>query len=178
MSPLESLVQQFRAEHPEHHIPSFDPKNGNEEARFLFLLEAPGPQAIKTGVVSFDNPDETAFNLKRQLYRACIERSEIALWNIVPWYIGNSTKTKIRKPTGIEIRQGRQFIPRILLLMPKLECIVLVGSSARNAHVFLSHQTRVRILSCHHTSKTVLNIWPETAVENVAVFKHMLALHK
>ena len=66
-------------------VPSFDMKNGNEDARILFILEAPGAKAIKSGFISFDNPDQTAINFREQLKRAGIDRSEIAIWNIVPW---------------------------------------------------------------------------------------------
>lgn len=48
-------------------VPSFDPENGNEQARYLFLLEAPGPKAVQTGYVSVKNPDPTARNFQRQL---------------------------------------------------------------------------------------------------------------
>jgi len=46
------LVKQIKEERNlDHEVPGFDPKNGNETARFLFLLEAPGPKAVQTGYV-------------------------------------------------------------------------------------------------------------------------------
>ncbi len=62
---LTDLVERLRSEQRLHdEVPGFDPKNGNELARYLFVLEAPGPQAIKTGSISFDNPDRTAANFR------------------------------------------------------------------------------------------------------------------
>src|SRR5579864_5287486 len=94
---LSTIVEQIRTEQRlSSEIPGFDPENGNESAKFLFLLEAPGSQAVKTGFISFDNPDRTASNLREQLLQAGIQREEIALWNVVPWYLGNSDKSRIR----------------------------------------------------------------------------------
>ena len=41
---LDLLVSKIRSDlgSPEA-VPGFDPLNGNEQAKFLFLLEAPGP---------------------------------------------------------------------------------------------------------------------------------------
>jgi uracil-DNA glycosylase len=77
MSPLERFVQKIRSEQGlSTEVPGFDPLNGNENARFLFVLEAPGPKAVKkTGVISFDNPDQTARvgrNNQRALRRMCL----------------------------------------------------------------------------------------------------------
>lgn len=175
MSPLERFVQKIRSEQGlSTEVPGFDPLNGNENARFLFVLEAPGPKAVKkTGVISFDNPDQTASNFREQLESAKIERSEIAVWNIVPWYLGNVDKTKIRRAKTSDIEKGLAYLDHLVKLLKKLECIVLVGGAARKAHIHLSHTTGVRILSCHHTSPRVRNYKPETADENVAVFKAM-----
>jgi uracil-DNA glycosylase len=179
LSPLGRLVEQIRAEQKlGDEVPGFDPLNGNEKARFLFVLEAPGPQAVKSGKISIDNPDKTAANLGAQLEAAEIKREEIALWNIVPWYIGNKKKTKIRAAVNLDIKEGQKCLIQVIALMPELKCIVLVGGAARRAHVFLSARTQAHILSCHHTSGTVKNTKPEAKEENIAVFKHMLTFHK
>jgi uracil-DNA glycosylase len=155
-------------------VPDFDPRNGNENARFLFLLEAPGPMAVgRTGYVSFDNPDQTARNFKEQLQVAGIDRSEIAIWNIVPWYLGNASKSQIRAAKTRDVAQCLKYLDLLLMHLRKLECIVLVGSAARKAHVHLSSTTDVRILSCHHPSPRVKNFAPSTVEENIAVFRAM-----
>ena len=114
-------------------VPNFDPNNGNERARCLLILEAPGPQAIKSGYVSLDNPDRTASNLREQLRLAGVDRSSIALWNLVPWYIGNEAESQIRPPTPAEVEQGTTHLLSLLPLLTDLRCIVLVGAAARRA---------------------------------------------
>lgn len=60
-------------------MPTFDPKNGNENARFLFVIEAPGAKAVESGHLSFENNDLTAKNFRNQLAAAVIERKDIAI---------------------------------------------------------------------------------------------------
>lgn len=173
---LDLLVSKIRSDlgSPEA-VPGFDPLNGNEQAKFLFLLEAPGPQALKTGKISFDNPDPSARNFKQQLEEAGVQRGEIAVWNIVPWYLGSPDHASIRAATGEDVRRGMAYLPPLLAALPRLEAIVLVGSAARKAHVFLSTITRARILTCHHTSARAQQGNARAAIENVAVFRMLRA---
>lgn len=154
-------------------VPGFDPDNGNEQAHYLFLLEAPGPKAVQTGKVSLTNPDPTASNLRQQLYRAGIGAEAIAVWNVVPWYLGNQQRKRIRGATSGDIQAGLKYTSLVVAAMPRLKCIVLVGAAARKAHVYLSQVTTVRILSCHHPSAQALNANPAADEENVAVFNFM-----
>jgi uracil-DNA glycosylase len=156
-------------------VPGFDPKNGNEQAKYLFLLEAPGPKAILTGQISFDNPDPSAINFQKQLVAANIAREEIALWNVVPWYIGNEAGTSIRGANGDDVSTGIEYLIPLISAMPNLRCIILVGGAARRAHIFLSRFTPARIVSCHHPSAKVMNINPEKAKENIEVFRFIKA---
>ena len=165
------LVNRIRAERSlTREVPGFDPQNGNESAKFLFLFEAPGAKAVKTGRISFENPDPTARNFRGQLAAAGISREEIALWNTVPWYIGNEEGTSIRAANGGDVQAGIEYLEPLVSAMPNLRCIVLVGRAARRAHVFLSHVTSARIVSCHHTSAKVQNSNPDAAKENIEVF--------
>jgi uracil-DNA glycosylase len=158
-------------------VPGFDPDNGNEQARYLFLLEAPGPKAVHTGCISLSNPDPTARNLRRQFHQVGIEAEDIAVWNVVPWYLGDSQRKKIRGATSADVLAGVKYVSAVVAAMPNLECIVLVGSAARKAHVFLSAVTTARILSCHHPSAQALNANPAAEEENMAVFRFMKASH-
>ncbi len=171
-TPLRCLIDQIRAERgSEAVVPDFDPENGNITARYLFVLEAPGPKAMCTGRISFDNPDPTARNLRRQLGDAGISRSDIVLWNVVPWVLLEAEKA--RPPRKDEIEIGIRYLKLLIQALSKLECIVLVGGAARKAHIPLSSFTRARILSCHHPSGRVLNVSPHCGDENVEVFKFM-----
>ena len=155
------------------HVPSFDPKNGNEKAKILFLFEAPGPGAVKSGIVSFDNRDKTAENFRDQLTAACIDRDDIAMWNIVPWYIGAQAGDRIRAANTKDIEAGRQYLSDVLAAMKNLKYIVLVGASARKAHVYLSCRTAKRIVSCHHTSARALNANRTVCEENIEVLRYL-----
>jgi len=173
-SPLAAVVERIRAEQQLHsQVPGFDPENGNEHAKYLFVLEAPGPKAVATGVVSFDNPDRTAANFRAQLQEAGIDRKDIAIWNVVPWYLGNGEGTRIRSALARDVKLGLTYLEAVIQAIGGLRCIVLVGGAARQAHVRLSHATRARILSCHHPSPKVQNIMRGAAEENIAVFRFM-----
>lgn len=179
MSSLDDLVARIRAAVGiKAIVPGFDPSNGNESSKFLLLLEAPGPQAASDkGIVSFDNNDPTARNLRDQLAEAGIQRSEVVIWNVVPWYIGEEDQSKIRAARSSDIKSALQHLDELIKLLPNLECIVLVGAAARKAHVHLSITTNVRILSCHHPSGRVRNSNPASFSENVLVFKAMKERH-
>lgn len=171
------LVNRIRIEkNLNREVPGFDPKNGNEQAKYLLLLEAPGPKAIQTGQISFDNPDPSARNLQKQLAAAGITREEIAIWNVVPWYIGNEAGTSIRGANGDDVHTGIEYLTLLISAMPNLRCIVLVGGAARRTHIFLSHFTTARIVSCHHPSAKVINANnPEKDKENIEVFRFIKA---
>lgn len=166
------LVNRIRAEQNlTHEVPGFDPNNGNENAKFLFLFEAPGAKAVKTGLISFNNPDPTARNFLSQLKAADIACDEITLWNTVPWYLGNENRTQIRQANSRDVKAGIEYLEPLVSAMPKLSCIVLVGGAARKAHVFLSRITTARIVSCHHTSAKVQNTNSDAGKENIEVFR-------
>jgi len=173
---LQEFVAQIRAERGlTHEVPGFDPGNGNAAASFLFVLEAPGPRAVETGSISFDNPDATARNLRLQLAAAGVARADIAIWNVVPWYLGRPDRSRIRPAVGSDVAAGVQYLLRLLPLLPRLKCIVLVGAAARGAHVRLSAATSARVLACHHPSPKVIKASSSAEAENVAVFKFMRA---
>src|SRR5687768_17686660 len=63
IAPLAAFVKRLRqaAGHVEG-VPDFDPLDGGVLAECLFVLEAPGGRAVRSGFVSRNNPDETAKN--------------------------------------------------------------------------------------------------------------------
>ena len=176
---LARIVERIRVEQGlGREVPGFDPTNGNENARYLFVLEAPGPKAVASGVISLDNDDQTARNFRDQLKCAGVDRSDIALWNVVPWYLGTKTQTKIRPATGQDIGKALEYLSDVVSAIPHLRCIMLVGGAARRGHIWLSHRTTARILSCHHPSPKVQNTIQGAKEENVAIFRYMLATSK
>jgi uracil-DNA glycosylase len=173
---LSLIVERIRSEQPSRKVPGFDPENGNETARFLFVLEAPGPKAVASGIISLKNEDQTAKNFQTQLTTAGVSPADIALWNVVPWYLGNAEHSKIRGAKSPDVKQGLQYLTAVVAAIKNLQCIVLVGGAARQAHIHLSHNTTARILSCHHPSPKVQNTVAGATEENVSVFRFMLAL--
>src|SRR6266581_3517335 len=89
IAPLTAFVGALRHEGgPGVAIPYFDPWDGGVDAEILYLLEAPGPQAVASGFISRNNPDESAKNFFELNAEAKIPRKRTVTWNIVPWYIG------------------------------------------------------------------------------------------
>ena len=166
------------APNPSRKVPGFDPENGNEKARFLFVLEAPGPKAVESEIISLRNEDQTAKNFQAQLTAAGVSPADIALWNVVPWYLGKEDISKIRGAKITDVKQGLQYLTAVVAAIENLQCIVLVGGAARQAHIHLSHNTIARILSCHHPSPKVQNTVAGATVENISVFRFMLVLPK
>jgi uracil-DNA glycosylase len=97
--PLMDFVRHLRAQGLS--VPSVDPKDGGIFARALFLQVTPGPKAVGTQFVSQDNPDWTARNMKRTLGEAGFLRSDVVLWNVVPYCI--STIDRNKNPTVAQI---------------------------------------------------------------------------
>src|SRR5690349_6856842 len=86
IKPLSDFVKAIRSDCASRIIPDFDPWDGGINAECLFLLEAPGRNALK--FVSRNNNDETAKNFFKLNTEAKLPRKRTVSWNIVPWYIG------------------------------------------------------------------------------------------
>ncbi len=154
--PLNKFVEEIRSiKKLQNDIPFFDPLDGGVNAKYLFLLEAPGQMAKQSGFVSRNNPDETAKNLFELLNEIGLRREETVLWNIVPWYIGKNGK--IRPATEVDIKEGWTFLENLLEKLPKLETIILVGRKAQKIETKLYDFKKYRILECFHPSPMYIN---------------------
>ena len=171
---LDELVIRIRSDCGESadQIPGFDPANGNENARYLLLLESPGPKAVESGIVSISNNDPTAKNLSSQLAKAAINQTDIVIWNVIPWKLSGDSGT-IRPAKEEDFSKGQIYLEPLIDELPNLKCIVLVGASARRVHVYLSSFAKVPILSCHHTSSQSMNNGKDRMGENIRVFEFM-----
>lgn len=94
MKVLGPFVDRLRLQRQTRKIPAFDPADGGSAAKVLFLLEPPGPGAVRSGLISRNNKDETAANFNGLLAEAGIAPAETLLWNVVP---GTSATTKAQK---------------------------------------------------------------------------------
>jgi uracil-DNA glycosylase len=154
---LTALVHQIRADKGAAAVvPYFDPEDGGIDAKVLFLLEAPGPKA--RDFISLNNPDPTAKNFFQLHNEAGIERKRSVIWNVVPWYIGNDDRTKLRAAHKRDIEAGVPYFKRLLLLLPNLTVIALVGKKAQQAeqvvHMAAPH---LQIMKMRHPSGQSLN---------------------
>jgi uracil-DNA glycosylase len=123
---LTRFVADLRAQMgPEYCIPNLDPLDGGTNAGCLFLLEAPGPNAIASGFVSRDNPDETAKNFFLLNQEASIVRTRTVTWNVVPWYVGSGTRIRAANPS--DIRLALPALTKLLQLLTRLRIIALIG---------------------------------------------------
>jgi uracil-DNA glycosylase len=133
---FQAIVGRIQAAHPDRQVPGFDSVNGNENASILFVLEAPGRKAVESGVISTGNNDQTARYFRDQLAAAGITPNQIAIWNVVPWYIGDGAK--IRSANKPDIDEGVVWLQKIIAAMPQFRMAVLVGERALKAAPALS----------------------------------------
>lgn len=151
--------------------PMFDPCDGGVDARVLILLEAPGPKAVGSKFISRNNPDRTADNMNKLLRVAKIPRKDTILWNIVPWYIGDSRK--IRPAIREDISLALPFLKKLIEILTNLDFIVLMGKPARSAILDIRKISNKPILCAAHPSPKVANIYPEKMLETQHLFNQI-----
>lgn len=170
VAPLRNFVHVIRREREcGDHVPYFDPEDGGIEAECLFLLQAPGPKAVKSGFVSRNNPDESARNWHEANQEAGLARTRTATWNIIPWYIGD--ETRIRAPRPSDVADGWPYLVALLKRLRQLRLVVLVGRHAQAIHPQLA-ALRLPLVVMHtpHPSPQFVNRRPENrAVLHAAV---------
>lgn len=141
-------------------------------ARALFLYEAPGARstgalgprsgAAGSGIISPDNNDTTAENSWLLYREARVPRRQAVYWNIVPWYIG--TTSKIRRPNADDLALAQPYLGQLLRLLPQLRVVVAFGDKARDGwlrFLLLPDAPLVPTLACPHPSPQVLRVRPE-----------------
>lgn len=160
VKPLEDYLAASKARCGEgREMPHFDPCDGGINARALFLLEAPGPQAVGSTFISRDNPDPTARNLWRLMRDADIPRSDTVLWNVVPWYVG--VPGRIRPVTRADVQEALPYLRELLSLLTHLQMIILVGRKAQSATKAIQAMAALPIVPTYHPSARVFNVWPD-----------------
>lgn len=170
MTPLVALAAKISADRG-CELPMFDPCDGGVEARLLFLLEAPGPKAVKSTFISRNNPDQTARNFNLLLQEARLPRSDCILWNVVPWYIG--TGGRIRPATKTDVYSGLPYLTKLLSCLPRLAAIILVGKAAGSVAVAISETSKVPLHTIAHPSPKVFNIYPNKRGESLQILKSL-----
>ncbi len=159
--PLTRFAALVRADSGQRNLPDFDPLDGGIFAECLFVLEAPGPQALKTGFVSRNNPSQTSSNLWRLTRAASIERKLTAVWNMVPWFIGKPNGL-LRSATAADVISGLHYLRQLIALLPRLRVVALVGRAAGRSRVSLQHEfPRLQFFELPHPSPQWVNRAPE-----------------
>jgi hypothetical protein len=127
--PLMDVVRDLRARGWK--VPNVDPNDGGVDARILVLLETPGPQAVVSDFVSRDNPDPSAKNIGKVLDAAQFARSDVLLWNVVPYCV--STERQNRNATAAHIREAIPACQAFIERLQKLVAVVFCGRNAQRA---------------------------------------------
>jgi uracil-DNA glycosylase len=158
MIDLTRFAKELRLRRPEWKVPDFDPLDGGVKAQALFFLETPGPEAVKSGFVSSNNPDPTAENMGKAWKQAGLKRCHVLLWNVVPHCV--STIDKNRNATAAEVREAvpetQTFIDK-LWESRKLKVIVFCGLKAQRAIKFLQLPPGVAKRCTFHTAARAYN---------------------
>jgi Uracil-DNA glycosylase len=170
---LNRLVEEIRSELDcDGAVPYFDPADGGERAKCLFVLEAPGARAVQSGFVSRDNPDETAKNFLLLNAEAEIPREVTATWNIVPWYIG--TTERIRAATLADVSAGWPYLQRALELLPEVRVVALLGQKAQRIRQLLaSSRPDLSVIGCPHPSPLFINRAPGNRLSVLAALREV-----
>jgi hypothetical protein len=145
--PLMNIVRRLRAQG--RPTPDVDPNGGGIFAKVLFLLTTASPDAVKTGIISPDNPDRTARNMRLTLSEAGFaRRSDMVFWNVVPYYV--STKDQNRNPTAAQIREAIPHTQAFVDELKELRVVVYCGKQAQKAHGPLRFPKGVHQLDTFH----------------------------
>jgi uracil-DNA glycosylase len=170
---LTDLVHEIREEHDG--VAYFDPADGGTDARLLFLLEAPGPRA--TAFISQENDDASAATMYQLLSDAGLPRKDVVLWNVVPFYIGQADRRRIRAANQSDIDAGKPWLQKLIGLLPNLDAVVLLGLKAQRAEALVQDcRPGVRVLKSWHPSLRGLNRYPGHRAELLAVVRSTSAL--
>ncbi|MFG6082157.1 uracil-DNA glycosylase [Paracoccus litorisediminis] len=171
--PLRDYALELRSE-GRGFVPDLDPMDGGIEARFLFLLEKPGPMTDPartgkpgSGFVSRDNDDPTAAAIFSFMQQAAIPRKETVIWNTIPWWNGVTDISGREWPDGLARLEG------LMTLLPKLEAAVLIGRKAQRARRLLEAKGLAVWASAHPSPRVkaghpalyraIPEIWAEAA---------------
>jgi uracil-DNA glycosylase len=153
VAPLTGMVAALRQQGRD--VPEFDPLDGGTLARVAFLLESPGPKAVGSRFISRDNPDQSARNMTKLLAGAGFERTDVVLWNVVPYCV--STVDRNRNASAAQIREAAPYTAHFLNLLPSLKVIVFCGKRAQLAARYLPFIANVMTLMTYHPGAMAYN---------------------
>jgi hypothetical protein len=155
---LTQLIDDMRS--PVRDVPEIDPNDGGTDARALFFLETPGPQAIN-GYVSRDNCDDTARNFLGACNEAGLDRKQTALWNVFPFCLpAGRLNPKISEILSC-ISHTRAFINAF----HELDVVVFCGNSAKRAMPRLNCGKAIVLATFHTGARSYRNLYQRAHIE-------------
>lgn len=133
VAPLNELADHIADQRglPRSHIPYIDPDCGGINARALVLLDNPSTNAeagTGSGLLSLDNNDRTARNLREAYERHGVSWADVVPWNVVPFPVAG----KNGGSTATERRDGAPWMEPFLNRCPNIEIVLLLGRSAED----------------------------------------------
>ena len=147
IKPLTEFAQSIQdRKGPGYFVPYFDPLDGGVEANLLFVQKAPGVKTKSTCFVSRNNPDIAAKYMFELLYEVGLKRKDTVLWNTVPWCIEGD-------PSEDTIKEGSDFLNRLIGLLPKLKVIMFQGNIAKFAY-------REKLITLPASVKAMSSVFP------------------
>jgi hypothetical protein len=158
MKKLTAYVERLRNK-SDVEVPDFDPLDGGQKAKVLFLFEKPGRKtSVKnggSGYISRNNDDPTAEATFDFMQCAGLPRNKTIIWNVIPWWNGT------RKIKRGELDAGLKEIEALLALLPKLAAVMMVGKKAAKARPYLEkHYPHLKLCESAHPSPQVQRIYP------------------
>jgi hypothetical protein len=133
VAPLNDLADEIADARglPRSHVPYIDPDSGGIHARVMVMLDNPSTKAqagTGSGLLSLDNNDRTARNLREAYARHGVAASDMVGWNAVPFPVAG-----IRNggSTAAERREGAPWIREFVRRCPNLKFVLLLGNAAR-----------------------------------------------
>ena len=134
VAPLNGLVDDIAHARgiPRCHVPYVDPDSGGINARVMVMLDNPSTKAeaaTGSGLLSLDNNDRTARNMREAYARHGVRLTGVVPWNAVPFPI---TGLKNGGSTPAERAEGAVYIRDFVRCCKDLEFVLLLGTAARD----------------------------------------------
>lgn len=117
---------------PHGQVPYVDPDQGGVNARMLVLLDNPSTKAeagTGSGLLSIDNNDRTARNIREAYARHGVNHSDVVHWNVVPFPVAG---LKNGGSTPAERQRAARWTREVVELLSDLEIVLPLGGAARD----------------------------------------------
>jgi len=99
--------------------------------------------------------------MHRLMDAARLARRDVVLWNVVPFYIGEADRSKLRAARQGDLDAGRPWLVELLGLLTQLKVVVLLGRKAHSARVLVKAlRPDVCLLEGWHPSPLAMNREP------------------